>query len=374
MTESDSDRCERCGSRLTQSGSLAGSCPRCMMEIGVNSGVGVPTEPDSKSFREEPEDARSLQTSATAPGHTVIGRYRILRLIGEGGMGAVYEAEQDHLRRTVALKIIKPGLASPELLRRFEQESQALGRLQHPGIARIYDAGTADTGFGPQPYFAMEFIHGKSLLEYAKAHELNTRQRLELMAKVCEAVHHAHQRFIIHRDLKPGNILVDESGQPKVLDFGVARVTDSDAQATRQTDVGRLVGTLAYMSPEQVLADPLELDTRSDVYALGVILFELLAGRLPYKISRQLHEAVQTIREEEPAPLSAISRAYRGDIETIVAKALEKDKERRYASAADLASDIRHFLKDEPIVARWPSATYRLRKFTRRHKALVASS
>ena len=143
----------------------------------------------------------------------------------------------------------------------------------------------------------MELIRGESLLKYAEAHQLNTEQRLELMAKICEAVHHAHQRGIIHRDLKPGNILVDGTGQPKILDFGVARATDSDAQITRQTDVGQIVGTLAYMSPEQVLADPLELDTRSDVYALGVILFELLAGRLPYRISGQLHEAVHTIRE-----------------------------------------------------------------------------
>src|SRR5580692_1727203 len=167
----------------------------------------------------------------------------------------------------------------------------------------------------------MELIRGASLLKYAEAHRLNTRQRLELVVKVCEAVDHAHSRGIIHRDLKPGNILVDDTAQPKVLDFGVARITDCDAHATRQTDLGQLVGTLAYMSPEQVLADSLELDTRSDVYALGVILYELLAGRLPYKISAKLHEAVQTIREEEPAALSAVSSAYRGDIETIVGKA-----------------------------------------------------
>ena len=240
--------------------------------------------------------------SAAIP--ATIGRYRIVRLIGEGGMGAVYEAEQEQPRRTVALKIIKPGLASPELLRRFEQESQALGRLQHPGIAQIYEAGTADTGFGPQPYFAMEFIRGSSLKDYAKQHHLNSRARLEIVAKVADAVHHAHQRGLIHRDLKPGNILVDETGQPKILDFGVARVTDSDAQATLQTDVGQLIGTLAYMSPEQVLADPLELDTRSDVYALGVILYELLAGRMPYKISKKLPEVIQAIREEDPARLS----------------------------------------------------------------------
>jgi len=287
-------------------------------------------------------------------------------------MGAVYEAEQDQPRRTVALKVIKPGLASRELLRRFEHESQALGRLHHPGIAQIYEAGTADSGFGLQPYFAMEFIQGASLLKYAEAHQLGTRERLELMVKVCDAVHHAHQRGITHRDLKPGNILVDETGQPKIVDFGVARATDADARATRQTDLGQLVGTLAYMSPEQVLGDPLELDTRSDVYALGVMLFELLAGRLPYEIGRQLTKAVQTIREEDPARLSSISRVYRGDIETIAAKALEKDKTRRYQSAAELAADIQRYLKDEPIVARRATAAYHLRKFARRHSALVA--
>jgi hypothetical protein len=323
-----------------------------------------------------PSDGAEL-VGAVAAGNTpalpaTIGQHRILRLMGEGGMGAVYEAEQEKPRRTVALKVIKPDLAGPELLRRFELESQVLGRLQHPGIAQIYEAGTADTGFGPQPWFAMELIRGESLLEYAEAHQLNTRQRLELMAKVCEAVHHAHQRGIIHRDLKPGNILVDESGQPKVLDFGVAHVTDSDALATRQTDVGRLVGTLAYMSPEQVLADPLELDTRSDVYALGMILYELLAGRLPYTVSRHLPEAVHTIREEDPARLSSINRNYRGDIETIVAKALEKDKARRYASAAGLAGDIWRYLTDEPIVARPQSVSYQLQKFARRHTGLVA--
>ena len=303
-----------------------------------------------------------------------LGPYRIIRLIGQGGMGAVYEAEQDNPRRAVALKVLKPGLTTPELQRRFERESQVLARLQHPGIAQIYEAGTADTGVGSQPYFAMEFIHGISLRAYGEAHHLNTRQRLELMARVCDAVEHAHRRGIIHRDLKPGNILVEESGQPKILDFGVARATDSDAQATKQTDVGQLVGTLAYMSPEQVLADPLELDTRSDVYALGVVLYELLAEKLPYPLSNQIHEAVRTIREEDPAPLSSINRAYRGDVETIIAKALEKDKTRRYASAADLAMDIRRYLADEPITARPASTTYQLRKFARRHKALMGAT
>jgi non-specific serine/threonine protein kinase/serine/threonine-protein kinase len=295
----------------------------------------------------------------------------VIRLIGQGGMGAVYEAEQEHPRRTVALKIIKPGMASPELLRRFEQETQALGRLQHPGIAQIYEAGTADTGFGPQPYFAMEYIRGRSLVKYADELKLDTRARLEIMARVCDAVQHAHQRGLIHRDLKPGNILVDESGQPKIVDFGVARLTDQDTQAATQSGAGQLIGTLAYMSPEQVLADPLEIDTRSDVYALGVILYELLAGRLPYDTSNKLHEALSAIREEDPARLSSVDHGYRGDIETIVAKALEKDKSRRYDSAAEMAADIRRYLTDDPITARPPSVAYQLQKFTRRHKALV---
>jgi len=311
------------------------------------------------------------EPEATAALPSTIGRYRVLRLLGEGGMGVVYEAEQEQPRRRVALKVIKPGLADPRSIRRFEHESLALGRLQHPGIAQIYEAGSAETGFGPQPYFAMEFIDGQPLLQYAEVHRLSTRERLELMARVCEAVQHAHQRGIIHRDLKPGNILVDETGQPKILDFGVARATDSDAHVTNQTDLGQLVGTLAYMSPEQVLADPMELDTRSDVYALGVILYELLAGRPPYKISRKLHEAVQTIREEEPTALSTINRGYRGDIETIVCKALEKDKTRRYSSAAELAADIRRYLHDEPIMARPASTIYHLQKLARRHKPLV---
>jgi hypothetical protein len=218
----------------------------------------------------------------------------------------------------------------------------------------------------------MEFIRGESLLKYAETQKLNTRQRLEIMAQVCDAIDHAHQRGIIHRDLKPANILVNEGRQPKVLDFGVARANYSDARATRQTNLGQIVGTLAYMSPEQVLGDPLELDTRSDVYALGVILFELLAGRLPYKIGIQLHEAIQTIREQEPARLSSVSRAYRGDIETIVGKALEKDKTRRYLSAAEMGADIHRYLRDEPIAATAPSSSHQLRMLVRRHKRLVA--
>jgi eukaryotic-like serine/threonine-protein kinase len=338
----------------------------------------------AESFLEAPAlqmAARVLASASNGSGENAstshppfIGRYRVIRLLGEGGMGTVYEAEQDQPRRIVALKIIRPGLTNPAGLRRFKHESQALGRLQHPGIAQVYEANTADTGFGPQPYFAMELIRGVSLDKYAEAHSLNTRQKLMLMAKICAAVQHAHERGLIHRDLKPGNILVDETGQPKILDFGVARVTEGEGQPTLQTEVGQIVGTLAYMSPEQVLGDPLDVDTRSDVYSLGVVLYELLSGRPPYNVrGRQIHEAVQTIREEDPAALSSISRNYRGDVETIVGKALEKDKTRRYASATALAADIDRYLSDEPILARPPSASYQLQKFARRHRTLVGS-
>src|SRR5688572_3667627 len=197
-------RCGRCGEWLPQAAALGDACPRCLLELGFDSSSG-----DSDSVLATPAPATAGPPEAPSP--LVVARYRLLRLIGEGGMGAVYEAEQDLPRRNVALKIIKPGLATPALLRRFEQESQALGRLQHPGIAQIYEAGTADTGLGPQPYFAMEFIHGKTLTEYADEHRLGTRQRLEMVAKVADATHHAHQRGLIHRDLKPGNILVDDT-------------------------------------------------------------------------------------------------------------------------------------------------------------------
>ena len=280
-----------------------------------------------------------------------IGRYRILRLLGEGGMGAVYEAEQDQPRRLVALKVIRAAWAGPELIRRFEQESQALARLHHPGIAQIYEAGSAETPFGVQPFFAMELIQGKPLVQYAEEHKLSNRQRLELMTAVCEAVEHAHQRGILHRDLKPANILVDESGQPKILDFGLARVTDADAQATRQTDMGQLLGTLAYMSPEQVLADPLALDTRSDVYALGAILYESLTGRPPFRAETPM-DTLRLVLVQEPVPPSRLQPKVSRDLETICLKCLEKEMRRRYADCQALADDLRRWLEGEPIHAR----------------------
>ncbi len=314
-----------------------------------------------------------------------VGPYRIVGVIGSGGMGTVYEAEQDEPRRRVALKVVRPGMVNPRLLSRFRHEANVLGQLRHPGIAQIYEAATSDDGDGSYPYFAMELVTGRSLCEYADAVDLGTRDRLSLIAAVCDALHHAHQKGVIHRDLKPANILLDEASepptgqmlpQPKILDFGIARATDADIQTvTVQTSVGELVGTLPYMSPEQAAGDPAAIDIRSDIYAVGVITFELLAGRLPYPVRDKLvHEAVRVIREEEPSRLSSTDRTLRGDVETIVAKALEKDKERRYQSAAQLAADIRRHLRDEPIVARPASAMYQLGKFARRNKALVAAA
>jgi len=318
-----------------------------------------------------PEEARKPQLPSGHPAQ--IGRYRLVRVLGQGGMGTVYEAVQDHPKRTVALKVMRAGLMSPSLERRFELEAELLGRLQHPGIAQIYEAGTADVGGGAHPYFAMERISGTSLLDYANRNSLSPRARLALMVRICDAVQHAHERGIVHRDLKPSNILVDESGQPKILDFGVARVTDADIRATTvESVVGQIIGTLAYMSPEQAGADPSKIDGRSDVYALGVVTYELLTGRLPYSLQeRMLLDAVRVIREESPTPLSTVNRIFRGDVETIVAKALEKDRERRYASAAAFGADLTRYLRDEPILARPAGTVYQLRKFARRNKALV---
>src|SRR6516165_771449 len=255
-----------------------------------------------------------------------IGRYRVVRVLGEGGMATVYEAEQDEPRRTVALKVMRPGLDSADLRKRFAQEARILGRLHHTGIARV-----------------------------------------------CDAVEHAHKQGVIHRDLKPANILVEDTGQPKVLDFGVAHATGGGLlDTTAHTRTGQILGTLSYMSPEQVAGDPQAIDARSDVYALGVMLYELLAERLPLALDHlPLPEVIRVVQEVEPSRLGSVNASYRGDVETIVGKALAKDKARRYATAGELAADIRRYLGNEPIHARPPSALYQLRKFARRHKALV---
>ncbi len=282
-----------------------------------------------------------------------IGHYLIRRKIGEGGMGVVYLAEQENPRRLVAVKVIRPGFVGRDVLKRFDLEASMLGRLQHPGIAQIYEAGTQDDESGTQPYFAMEYVQGAPLLEYARDRKLDVRSRLETFARICDAVEHAHQRGVIHRDIKPSNVLVDGSGQPKILDFGVARATASDLQiSTMHTEVGQLIGTLAYMSPEQVMGRAAEIDTRSDVYALGIVLYELISDRLPYDLGgHTIVTAARVIAEQEPTSLTTVNSRYRGDLDTIAQKALEKEPDRRYQSAAALAADIRHFVNDEPIVA-----------------------
>lgn len=310
-----------------------------------------------------------------------IGEYRIAREVGHGGMGVVYEAEQPHPRRRVALKVIRPGCTSPQSLRRFQLETHALATLQHPGIAQIFESGitryaTASGESVEQPFFAMEYITGRSLADVLEDRKLGTRARLELVARICDAVHHAHQKGVVHRDLKPANVLVDATGQPKILDFGVARVTTGDEiSATLATDAGQLIGTMAYMSPEQASGHSRDVDTRADVYSLGVILYESLSGRLPYDVrGKSIPDAARAIVECEPAPLGSANRTLRGDLETITSKALEKDRERRYASAADLAADLRRYLNDEPIAARPASIAYQLRKLAKRNRVAVVGA
>jgi WD40 repeat protein/predicted Ser/Thr protein kinase len=321
-----------------------------------------------------PAPATSRTESALAHHFPVsIERYRVLRRIAEGGMGTVYEAEQDSPRRAVALKVVRRGLASDAFVRRFRHEAQILARLHHPGIAQVYAAGLDDDG---QPFFAMELIRGLPLDEYVCRHSLDLRARAVLLAQVCDAVQHAHEQGVIHRDLKPANILVEESGRPKVVDFGVARATGADLlTAAGLTRTGQLLGTPNYMSPEQVTAEPESIDRRADVYALGVILFELAADRPPLELEdRPVAEAARLILERDPPALGSIRPELRGDVETIAAKALEKNPARRYASAAELAADLRRWLDHEPIQARPPSALYHFRKFARRHKALVGGT
>jgi len=328
--------------------------------------------------------------SSSASRSSMIGEYRIIREIGSGGMGVVYEAEQQHPKRLVALKVIRGGrFVDDQHIKLFEREAQALARLKHPGIAAIYESGRTPDG---QHFFAMELVRGETLKDYLEKASSSgpltppqLRERLAIFRKIADAVIYAHQRGVIHRDLKPANIIVlrefesseSESGLQspgiKILDFGLARITETDlAVSTIGTELGAIQGTLPYMSPEQVRGNPDEIDVRSDVYSLGVILYEMIAGRRPYDINNaMLHEAVRVICETRPAPLSKSwsgTKKLDRDIETIVNKALEKPLARRYQSVSALGDDVSRFLAGQPILARPPSVVYQLRKMAARHK------
>jgi len=334
---------------------------------------------------------------------TRIGRYKLLQRIGEGGGGVVYMAEQEEpVRRRVALKIIKLGMDTRSVIGRFEAERQALAMMDHPNIARVLDAGATDTG---RPYFVMELVRGIKITDYCDQNHLDTRLRLDLFLQICQAIQHAHQKGIIHRDIKPSNILVtlhDGVPVPKVIDFGIAKATETRlTDKTFFTAYEQIIGTPAYMSPEQAEMSGLDIDTRSDIYSLGVLLYELLTGRTPFDpkklLEHGLDEMRRTLREQEPQRPSTMVTTLqgveltttaehrhaeppklvsllKGDLDWIVMKALEKDRRRRYETANGLAMDINRYLNNEPVVARPPSRLYRFEKLVRRNRVVFAAT
>src|SRR5450432_4242 len=342
---------------------------------------------------------------AEAPDEAVgqtLGRYKLMERLGEGGCGVVYVAEQSvPVRRRVALKVIKLGMDTKAVVARFEAERQALAMMDHPNIAKVLDAGTTETG---RPYFIMELVRGIRITEYCDQNNLTTKERLDLFIKVCQAIQHAHQKGIIHRDIKPSNILVtlhDGVPVPKVIDFGIAKATEGRlTDATVYTQLHQFIGTPAYMSPEQAEMSGLDIDTRSDIYSLGVLLYELLAGSTPFDgqelMSLGIDAMRKTIREKEPVRPSTrfatlheeeltttakrrstdtakLLHQLRGDLDWIVMKCLEKDRTRRYETANGLAADIKRHLNNDTVVARPPSSAYRFQKLVRRNKLAFAA-
>jgi serine/threonine protein kinase/tetratricopeptide (TPR) repeat protein len=357
-----------------------------------------PNKPDDSDSEQWP--ATYKIASADAAAGVVIDSYHLLERVGEGGMGEVWLAEQRHpVRRRVAIKLIKAGMGTREVVARFEAERQALALMDHPAIAKVFDAGTTADG---HPYFVMEYVPGAPITEHCDTHRVPVRERLELFIQVCEGVQHAHQKAIIHRDLKPSNVLVsvhDGNARPKIIDFGVAKATAQPlGETTLYTRLGAMVGTPEYMSPEQTGLISVDVDTRSDVYSLGAILYELIAGAMPFD-SRELRKAGQEglrkkiLEEEPPRPSTRVrtlgkrleasarnrrtqpevlERQLKGDLDWIAMKALEKDRVRRYGSPSDLAADVRRHLENEPVLACPPSVPYRMAKFFRRHRVGVA--
>ncbi|MEO6811288.1 MAG: serine/threonine-protein kinase [Isosphaeraceae bacterium] len=346
------------------------------------------------------DDPSAQRSAGFIPGQVIAERYTLLDVLGEGGMGTVYLAEQSRpVKRQVALKLIKVGMDSRTVLARFDAERQALAMMDHPNIARVYDGGTTDA---KQPFFVMELVRGVPITAYCDAHHLSIKARLELFVVVCQTVQHAHQKGIIHRDLKPSNVMVTEiDGRPtpKVIDFGVAKATGFDLTDQSLGDTGAIVGTPTYMSPEQADPSSMDIDTRTDVYALGVILYELLAGSPPLAPSRfrrgAFLEMLRMVREvDPPSPSSRVrtveslpsiaanrgvvpaqlKRSLAGDLDWIVMKALEKDRGRRYETANGFALDVMRHLSSEPVQAAPPSPIYRARKFARRHRGGVIAA
>ncbi|MBM3758325.1 MAG: hypothetical protein FJW38_30660, partial [Acidobacteria bacterium] len=372
--------CPQCGAEL-QPGDPAGLCPKCLMEGAFASSMGA-------------NEVETETMDSASAGDDDFGRYRIVRPLGEGGMGTVYLAEQrEPIRRPVALKVVKLRMDTPAVLARFNHERQALAMMDHPNITRIYDAGATRKG---RPYFVMEYIEGAPITQYCDRKRITAKERLTLFLAVCRAVQHAHQNGVIHRDLKPSNVLVTEPDGipvPKVIDFGIAKATDKWAlEHTALTQFGQIVGTPEYASPEQVDTMTETIDEVSDVYSLGVILYELLVGAVPFDTATLrnagLAEMLRIIREDEAPSLprkltsmgakasdiaarrqtdpESLRRLINGDLNSITMKALEKTRERRYASAADLAADLQRHLEDRPVLASPPGRLYRVRKFLRR--------